>query len=83
MFDVTGIYGLNNGELAERLDREFENLAPTTLLFEDTCPEHNKKNSSQLIRKFYLGEKSINESTRAAVTDVSFDKLFINHSIKK
>lgn len=69
---TAGLYGLHDGELIDRLNREFEELAPTTLLFEDTCPHGNRKNSSELIRKFYLGDKPLDESTRAEVTDVRF-----------
>lgn len=66
----SGIFGLHDGKLAKRLDEEFEQLAATTLLFEDTCPNQNRVNSSKLIREFYLGDKPIDETARNALTDV-------------
>ncbi|XP_014217028.1 venom carboxylesterase-6-like [Copidosoma floridanum] len=73
---TAGLYGLYNGELVKRLDKEFEDLAPVTLLFHDTCPQKNRQNSSRLIRQFYLGDKPIDESTRAALTDMYTDAWF-------
>ncbi|XP_014235995.1 venom carboxylesterase-6-like [Trichogramma pretiosum] len=73
---VAGLYGLNNGELVSRLHTDFEKIAPVSLLFEDTCPEYNRKNATDQIRKFYFGNKSIDKSTRAQVTDMYSDAWF-------
>ena len=67
---LIGIFGLNDGELASKLNEDFENLAPISLLFDDTCPSNNRKSASKRIREFYLGNRPIDKSTRAEVTDV-------------
>ncbi|XP_001599255.3 venom carboxylesterase-6 isoform X1 [Nasonia vitripennis] len=73
---VPGLYGLNNGELIKRLDKDFENLAPTTLLFEDTCPQQNYKNVSKAIREFYFGDKPLDKSTKYEVINMYSDAWF-------
>lgn len=49
-------------------------LAPLTLMYEDTCPKKFLDSTSKKIREFYLGDKKIDESTRSAVVDVSFEE---------
>ena len=47
-----------------------------SLLYEDICPKDTLKNVTKKIRKFYFGDKPIDESTRFDVIDVRY-LLFI------
>lgn len=60
----------------KQLNDEFIDLAPMTLMFEDTCPKKSWKDTSKKIRKFYFGDKTIDESTKFPVIDVSFILFF-------
>lgn len=47
-------------------------LAPVTLLYEDTCPHELRNEVTKKIRQFYFGDKKIDETTRSNLIDVSF-----------
>ncbi|XP_043523966.1 venom carboxylesterase-6-like [Frieseomelitta varia] len=71
-----GLYGRKNGELVKKLDKDFLNIAPITLLFEQTCPEGEMKRVTSEIRKFYFGESPIDNSTRFNLVDMYSDAWF-------
>ncbi|XP_043477786.1 venom carboxylesterase-6-like [Leptopilina heterotoma] len=71
------IYGLFDGKLIKELNDNFEKIAPLSLLYEDVCPKHLIKNVTKSIRKFYLGDRNIDESTRLEVTHMYSDAWFI------
>ncbi|XP_043270961.1 venom carboxylesterase-6-like [Venturia canescens] len=73
---AAGIYGLEDKELGKLLDKKFMELAPTTLLYEDTCPGKLKDDITKKIRQFYLGDKKIDESTRSNLIDLYTDAWF-------
>ncbi|XP_012270621.1 venom carboxylesterase-6 [Orussus abietinus] len=73
---AASIYGLNNGEFLRQLDKDFEKIAPLSLLYEDTCPEHLRQNVTQRIREFYFGDHPIDESTRFNVIHMYTDAWF-------
>lgn len=71
-----GIYGRQNGELVKRLNDEFANIAPITLLYHETCPESVHKKVAEKIRAFYFGDHAIDNSTRSDVVDMYSDAWF-------
>lgn len=66
----SGIYGLKDQPYTEILDKHFFELAPKSLLYDDTCFEELKYNVTKKIREFYLANKKIDESTRWNLLDV-------------
>ena len=66
-----GLYGRNNGELVERLNKNFLDLAPMTLLFDETCRKGEEKRVATEIRKFYFDQAAIDNSTRFQLINVS------------
>lgn len=54
----------------KQLDENFMELAPRSMLYADTCPKDFINNLTRSIRKFYLDDKKIDESTRWNVIDV-------------
>lgn len=75
-----GIYGSPNGEFVKRLDKDFKKIVPLSLLYEDTCPQHLRDNMTDKIRKFYFGDRTIDESMRYNVIDVSSNHKIIYNS---
>ncbi|CAK9831367.1 Venom carboxylesterase-6 [Anthophora retusa] len=71
-----GLYARNNGELIKKLDKDFLNIAPITLLFGETCPKDEEKRVASEIRKFYFGNSPIDNSTRFKVVDMYSDAWF-------
>ncbi|XP_076232205.1 carboxylic ester hydrolase [Calliopsis andreniformis] len=71
-----GLYGRNNGEMIKKLNDEFLDLAPITLLYEETCPTDQHKQVASKIREFYFGKKPIDNSTRFKVIDMYSDAWF-------
>ncbi|KAK9297565.1 hypothetical protein QLX08_008786 [Tetragonisca angustula] len=71
-----GLYGRRNGELVKKLDKDFSNIAPITLLFEETCPKGEMERVVSEIRKFYFGESPIDNSTRFNLIDMYSDAWF-------
>nr|XP_003704957.1 PREDICTED: venom carboxylesterase-6-like [Megachile rotundata]XP_012144469.1 PREDICTED: venom carboxylesterase-6-like [Megachile rotundata] len=71
-----GLYGRNNGELIKRLNDDFLNIAPVTLLYEDTCPKSHLRSMSSEIRKFYFGDEPIDNATKFQVIDMYSDAWF-------
>nr|WAJ59855.1 carboxylesterase [Apis mellifera] len=73
------LYGRNNGALIKKLNKDFSNIAPITLLYEDTCSKDKQKRMTSEIRKFYFGDGPIDTSTRFKVIDMYSDAWF-NHA---
>ncbi|KAG8035023.1 hypothetical protein G9C98_005445 [Cotesia typhae] len=73
---VAGLYGLKEKGYVKQLNKNFVELAAITLLYEHTCPKESHKDVAQKIRKFYLGDKSIDESTKFQVIDMYSDAWF-------
>ena len=69
---LAGIFGLEDGKLVERLDKEFEDIAAITLLYKDSCNPDDYKKVAKEIRKYYLKDKKIDMSKRKELTDVSY-----------
>ena len=57
-------------------------LAPLSLLYEETCPEKLKDDVTKKIREFYLGDKNIDESTKSDLIDVSICYKFSDFSVE-
>lgn len=76
---VPGLYGLRNGELVKELNDNFQKIAPISLLYEETCPDSLKDEVTRKIRKFYLGERQIDSSTRFELVNMYSDAWF-NHA---
>lgn len=74
---LSALYGRNNGALIKKLNEDFLNIAPITLLYGDTCSKDEQKRVTSEIRKFYFDDGPIDNSTRFKVIDVS------THSLKK
>ena len=72
MVVYTAIYGLFDGKLIKILNEHFETIAPMSLLYEDFCPEDTIKNVTKSIREFYLGDRSVDESTRFDLINVRY-----------
>lgn len=68
---LTGLYERKNGELIKKLSNNFEEIAPITLLFGETCPSDQKKQIASEVREFYFGKEPIDNSSRSKVVDVS------------
>ncbi|XP_034947795.1 venom carboxylesterase-6 [Chelonus insularis] len=73
---VAGLYGLKEYQYDKKLNDNFMELAPMTLMYEDTCPQKSLKDVATKIRKFYLGDKPIDESTKFEVIDMYSDAWF-------
>lgn len=66
-----GLYGRDNGELVKKLDENFLDLAPMTLVFDETCRKGEEKRVAAEIRKFYFDQAAIDNSTRFQLINVS------------
>lgn len=75
---VPALYGLADGEFAKKLNDQFEEIAPITLLYEDTCPKKLRPQVTKKIREFYLGDRAIDNSTRFNLIDMYSDAWFIH-----
>lgn len=82
-FFVPGLYGRNNGELVKRLNNDFLNIAPITLMFGETCPKGEEKRVASEIREFYFGKSPIDNSTRFNLVDVSVLNEFRLHNLQR
>lgn len=76
---VPGLYGLRGGELIRELDDNFEKIAPVSLLYDETVDQDAKAEVSRKIRKFYFGDRPIDNATRFDVIDMYSDAWF-NHA---
>ncbi|XP_076162457.1 carboxylic ester hydrolase [Ptiloglossa arizonensis] len=73
---VPGLYTRHNGKLIKKLNNDFLNIAPVTLLFGQTCPKEKTKHVASEIRKFYFGKAPIDNSTRFNVINMYSDAWF-------
>ncbi|XP_044018144.1 venom carboxylesterase-6-like [Aphidius gifuensis] len=73
---VAGLYGIKEKQYVKQLNDKFIELGPTTLLFEDTCPQELHVDTVKKIRKFYLNDKPVDESNKFAVIDMYSDAWF-------
>ncbi|KAF2902651.1 hypothetical protein ILUMI_03536 [Ignelater luminosus] len=64
----------NDSALIEELNKDFNRLLPIILLY-DNNPK--KEEISQKIRKFYFGDREIDQSTKAELTDLFTDSFFL------
>lgn len=71
-----GLYERKNGELIKKLSNNFEEIAPITLLFGETCPSDQKKQIASEVREFYFGKEPIDNSSRSKVVDMYSDAWF-------
>ncbi|KAG7212180.1 hypothetical protein KM043_012520 [Ampulex compressa] len=76
-----GLYGRQNGKLVKQLDEEFMNIAPMSLMYDDTCPEPIRSEVTKKIKEFYFGNRAIDDSTRFDVIDMYSDAWF-NHGAR-
>lgn len=70
------IYSPSNTDLLKRINDDFSNVAPVTLLYGETCPDHLKDKISNSIKEFYFGNNPIDNSTRFSVIDMYSDAWF-------
>ncbi|XP_043683852.1 venom carboxylesterase-6-like [Vespula pensylvanica] len=75
---VPSLYTLHDGELIKKMNDDFPNVAPLTLLHGETCPDHLRDIISHAIREFYFKGNPIDNSTRFQVIDMYSDAWF-NH----
>lgn len=78
MLVISGIFG--NPHLVEELDKDFDRVVPISLLYDQTA--NNVDFVSKQIRKFYFGDKKIDESCRQNVTNVNIFILLHIYSNK-
>ncbi|XP_076643336.1 carboxylic ester hydrolase-like [Halictus rubicundus] len=71
-----GLYARNNGALVKKLNDDFLNIAPITLLFGQSCPTKEIKRVATEIREFYFRDKPIDNSTRFNLIDMYSDAWF-------
>lgn len=71
-----GLYARNNGALVKKLNEDFVNIAPITLLFGQSCPTKEIKRVATEIREFYFHDKPIDNSTRFSLIDMYSDAWF-------
>ncbi|XP_054013924.1 carboxylic ester hydrolase-like [Hylaeus anthracinus] len=79
---VPGLYTREDGNLIKKLNEDFLDIAPVTLIFDQTCPKKEIKRVSAEIRKFYFGEAPIDNSTRLNLVNMYSDAWFI-HAAQK
>nr|XP_033331335.1 venom carboxylesterase-6-like [Megalopta genalis] len=73
---VPGLYTRRNGALVKKLNDDFLNIAPITLLFGQSCPTKETKRIATEIREFYFGNSPIDNSTRFKLIDMYSDAWF-------
>ncbi|XP_015600279.1 venom carboxylesterase-6 [Cephus cinctus] len=73
---VAGLLGLNDGELARKLNDDFMTIAPMSLLYRDKCPADRIENVTKSIREFYFGDRPIDQSTKFDLIDLYSDAWF-------
>ncbi|XP_014603712.1 PREDICTED: venom carboxylesterase-6 [Polistes canadensis] len=78
---VPSLYTKSKGELIKRMNDEFANIAPVTLLHGETCPDYLHDKISLAIREFYFQGNPIDNSTRMQVVDMYSDAWF-NHGAR-
>ena len=67
-----GIFGPEDGKLVKIFDKEFEDLAPLTLLYQNTCNPDDYRKIAKEIRQYYLKNEKIDYSKKKELTDVQF-----------
>ncbi|KZC14640.1 Venom carboxylesterase-6 [Dufourea novaeangliae] len=73
---VPGLYKRHNGQLLKKLNNDFSNIAPITLLFGQSCPKDEIKRVASEIREFYFGKAPIDNATRFKLIDMYSDAWF-------
>ncbi|XP_057318500.1 venom carboxylesterase-6-like [Microplitis mediator] len=73
---VAGLYGIKEKNYVKQLDENFTELAAVTLMYQHTCPKKSHKDVAKKIRKFYFGNKPIDENTKFEVIDMYSDAWF-------
>ncbi|XP_063991352.1 uncharacterized protein LOC135169896 [Diachasmimorpha longicaudata] len=66
----------------EKLSKNYMELAPLTLMYEDVCPKNIRPKVTAKIREFYLGDREIDESTRMNVLHMYSDAMFTFNTAK-
>ncbi|XP_031345677.1 venom carboxylesterase-6-like isoform X2 [Photinus pyralis] len=69
-----GIFG--NAHLMEDLDKNFHKILPISLFYKEACTSSDY--ISNQLRKFYLGNKKVDNSSRQAITDLFTDGWFLH-----
>ncbi|XP_011149322.1 venom carboxylesterase-6-like [Harpegnathos saltator] len=72
------IYGSDTNESVKRLNDDFKNLFPISLMYSETCSKPIQDEITSKIREFYFGDRAIDETTRFKVIDMYGDAWF-NH----
>ncbi|KAF5288889.1 hypothetical protein FQA39_LY03768 [Lamprigera yunnana] len=67
----------NDSSLVKQLNMDFNKYAPVLLDYEHLYFGQNTDDFSNEIRKFYFDDKPIDNTTKAAVTDMVSDSLFL------
>ncbi|KZC14638.1 PREDICTED: esterase E4-like [Dufourea novaeangliae] len=75
---VPGLYTRQNGQLVKKLNNDFSNIAPMTLLFGESCPKDEIKRVASEIREFYFGKAPIDDAARFKLIDMYSD-AWITH----
>lgn len=68
--------------LLKELDHNFELIAPFLLDYNYTIPLSKQAEVSRLVRKHYLGSKSIDSTTTAPVIQMVGDRIFVVDGVK-
>uniref|UniRef100_A0A348G5Z4 Carboxylic ester hydrolase n=1 Tax=Odontomachus monticola TaxID=613454 RepID=A0A348G5Z4_ODOMO len=72
---VPNIYG-DKSNSVKQLNDEFKTIIPISLLFGEKCPKSMHDEITSKIRKFYFGDRAIDESTRFQLIDMYSDAWF-------
>lgn len=66
----------------KELDHNWELIAPYLLDYNYTIPQSKQAEVSRLIRKHYLGDKTIDKTTTAPVIQIVGDRIFVVDGVK-
>jgi hypothetical protein len=58
-------------QLVDELDQKFDEIVPMMTYFRESATQREQKSITQRIRKFYFGDRPINNDSYEALTDVS------------
>jgi hypothetical protein len=53
------------------MDQKFDEILPMMTYFRESAPQSEQKSIARRIRKFYFGDRPINNDSFEALTDVS------------
>ncbi|XP_032678420.1 venom carboxylesterase-6-like isoform X2 [Odontomachus brunneus] len=65
-----------DSKTVKQLNDEFKTIIPISLLFDERCPKSMHDEITRKIRKFYFGDRAVDESTRHELIDLYSDAWF-------